>query len=97
MVQDYKEYHTDVAVKFVLTMSEEAMAAIELEGVEKKLKLTSSISTSNMVCFDSESRIKKYRSAEELLRDFYDIRLQFYHKRKVNHSLWSRRLGTESS
>jgi DNA topoisomerase-2 len=44
--------------------------------------MNASIATSNMVLFDSEGKIKKYNTAEELLREFYDIRLETYVKRK---------------
>lgn len=58
------------------------MAKAEEEGLEKRFKLTSTISLSNMVCFDKEGRIHKYNSAEEILEDFYQLRLSYYQKRK---------------
>ena len=48
---DYKEYHTDVTVKFVLNMTEDKLAEAEQSGLHKKFKLESTISTSNMVSF----------------------------------------------
>jgi DNA topoisomerase-2 len=67
----------------VITLSEENMAVAEAEGLEKKFKITGSLATSNMVCFDQEGRIKKYTSPEEILQEFYHLRLRFYQKRKV--------------
>ena len=81
-IKDYKEYHTDSSVHFVVTLSEQALKDAEKEGLEKKFKLTASISTSNLVCFDLEGRIKKYDSVESIIRDFYDLRLSYYRKRK---------------
>ncbi|KAJ1523093.1 DNA topoisomerase 2, partial [Nowakowskiella sp. JEL0078] len=81
-IKEYKEYHTDTLVHFVVTLTEENMAKAEAEGLEKKFKLTSSIATSNMVCFDRENRIRKYESVNEILVDFYDLRLSYYQKRK---------------
>ena len=46
---DYKEYHTDVTVKFILSMTEDKLAEAEQTGLHKKFKLESTISTSNMV------------------------------------------------
>ena len=46
---DYKEYHTDVTVKFLLSMTEDKLAEAEQAGLHKKFKLESTISTSNMV------------------------------------------------
>ena len=47
--RDYKEYHTDVTVKFVLNMAEDKVAEAEATGLHKKFKLEASINTSNMV------------------------------------------------
>lgn len=46
--------------------------------------MTSKLNTSNMVCFDPAGKIKKYTAPEEILNDFYDLRLDYYHKRKVS-------------
>lgn len=46
------------------------------------LKLTSSISTSNMVLFDKNMRIKKYQSVHDIICEFCELRLSFYEKRK---------------
>ena len=58
------------------------MAAAEKEGLESKFKLTSQISTSNMVCFDRLGRIKKYTDVNDMLVEFCDVRKEFYQKRK---------------
>lgn len=81
-IKDYKEYHTDSKVKFVVTLTEENMREAELVGLEKKFKLVSSLSTSNIVCFDSEGRIQRYSNIESILTSFYDVRRQWYSKRK---------------
>lgn len=68
-------------------MSEDQIRKAEDEGLEKRFKLTSQFSTSNMVCFDMAGRIRKYNSAEEILTEFYDLRLTYYQKRKVRYTL----------
>lgn len=88
-MQDYKEYHTDTTVHFIVTLTEKGKEAIKKDGLEKAFKVTSSLATSNMVCFDPEGKIKKYATPEEILLDFYDIRMDFYHKRKVSSSLFT--------
>jgi DNA topoisomerase-2 len=82
MIKDYKEYHTDTSVHFVITMTDEQMAKAEAEGLEKRFKMTTVINTTNMVCFDHEGRIRKYNNVEEIVQDFYELRLQYYRKRK---------------
>jgi DNA gyrase/topoisomerase IV, subunit A len=81
--QDYREYHTTTTVHFVVTMSEKDVARAEAEGLEKFFKLTTSINCTNMICFDSGGKIRKYETPEEILEDFYPLRLQYYQKRKV--------------
>lgn len=52
---DYKEYHTDTTVKFVVTLSQEKMQEAERIGFHKKFKLESSLNTSNMVSNGSKT------------------------------------------
>jgi len=57
---------------------------LEREGnLEKLLKISSSLSLQNMVLFDKDGKIRKYESVIQILRDFYELRLGFYEKRKV--------------
>ena len=65
------------------------MKAAEDEGFEKRFKMSNTISTSNMVCFDLNGKIKKYSSAEEILVDFFHKRLEFYGLRKVSQCVFS--------
>jgi hypothetical protein len=37
----------------------------------------------NMMLFDAEGHIKRYDSPEDILREFFDLRLQFYERRRV--------------
>jgi DNA topoisomerase II len=79
-IKDFSEYHTDTSVHFRITLSKElSMSDAE---IEKKFKLTSTITTSNLVTFDRAGRIHKYSDPLTILSDFYDIRLEYYHKRK---------------
>ena len=49
LYSDYKEYHTDTTVKFVVTLTEDKLREAQEIGIHKKFKLESSINTSNMV------------------------------------------------
>lgn len=83
LIKDYKEYHTDTTVHFVVTLSEKGKDAVKREGLEKVFKMTAKINISNMVMFDPQGKIKKYTSPEEVVDDFYDVRLDYYHRRKA--------------
>lgn len=82
VIKDYEENHTDTTVHFRLHMKEEGMKKAEAEGFDKFFKLTTTISTSNMVCFDMDGKIRKYASPEEILSEFYPKRLEYYALRK---------------
>ena len=58
----------------------------EEQGLEEFFKLVGKISTSNMMCFDFDGKIKKYNSPEEISEEFYPKRLAYYQKRKVRFS-----------
>jgi DNA topoisomerase-2 len=82
-IQDYKEYHTDASVQFVLFLTPEQMEdAIEV-GLHKKFRLNSTISTSNMILFGANGKIKKYEFPEDILKEFFTFRLDFYEKRRL--------------
>lgn len=55
---------------------------MEKEGAYKYFKLSSSVTTSNMVLFDRDGMMKKYSDVEEILKDFFYVRLGVYHQRK---------------
>ena len=82
-IKDYDDYNTHKDVHFVIRMEEKHMAAALEEGLEEKFKLTRSIATSNLVAFDAEGRITKYAGVEDIMKEFYAIRIKFYEKRKV--------------
>ena len=82
-IKDYDDYNTHRDVHFIIRMEEKQMKAALDEGLEEKFKLTKSIATSNLVAFDAEGRITKYATVEDIMKEFYGIRLKFYEKRKV--------------
>jgi DNA topoisomerase-2 len=59
---------------------------IGMDAAEKLLKLSTTVKTSNIHMFGSDRKLKKYENVDELIRDYYEVRLAMYHKRK-NHLL----------
>ena len=45
-------------------------------------RLNKYININNMVLFSPEGKIKKYESIEEILYEFYNIRIKYYELRK---------------
>ncbi|EPY78107.1 hypothetical protein CB1_001119003 [Camelus ferus] len=52
LITDYREYHTDTTVKFVVKMTEEKLAEAERAGLHKVFKLQTSLTCNSMVLFD---------------------------------------------
>ena len=83
VIKDYKDYSTDTTVKFIVEMKEEDMRKMETsKGAHTFFKLQTTMSTTSMVLFDSYGCLKRYDTAEEIMREFYDLRLKMYDKRK---------------
>ncbi|KPJ15409.1 DNA topoisomerase 2 [Papilio machaon] len=55
---------------------------VEAEGIHKVFKLQTTISMTCMNAFDHNNCLKKYDKVEEVLREFYDLRLRYYSRRK---------------
>lgn len=81
-IKDYKDYNTHTKVHFIIQMDEKHMQAALNEGLEEKFKLSKTVATSNLVAFDPEGRITKYASIDDILKEFYAVRLKFYERRK---------------
>ncbi|XP_015426393.1 PREDICTED: DNA topoisomerase 2-alpha [Myotis davidii] len=82
LITDYREYHTDTTVKFVVKMTEEKLAEAERVGLHKVFKLQTSLTCNSMVLFDHVGCLKKYDTVLDILRDFYELRLKYYGLRK---------------
>ncbi|KAG5654332.1 hypothetical protein H0H81_004286 [Sphagnurus paluster] len=81
-VKDYKEYHDNKNIHFIITMGAKDLEKAEQQGLLDYFKLTNKLSTSNMICFDFDGKIRKYESPEEIIESFYPTRLAYYQKRK---------------
>lgn len=84
VITDYREYHTDTTVRFVLTFAPGEFERLEQEegGFHRILKLTSSLSTNQMHAFDELNCLKRYPTSLDILRSYFPLRLEYYTKRK---------------
>ena len=73
--------NTDSTIEVLITFNDSSLIQ-DHEKIDKVLKLTSSITTSNMHLFTSECKLKKYNNVNEVLEDYFKIRLHLYAKRK---------------
>lgn len=63
-----------------------------INGLEKLLKLTTTVSSTNMHLFNRDCKLKKYTTVPEIIDEFYDIRIDTYAKRKEAQIAEMRRL-----
>ncbi|KAI9851616.1 MAG: DNA topoisomerase 2 [Thelocarpon superellum] len=83
-IKDYTDYNTHVKVHFVIQMEEKHMKKALEEGLEEKFKLSRTLATSNLVAFDRHGRLQKYESVNDILKEFFTHRKEFYVKRKAH-------------
>ena len=82
ILSSWDNHVTDEDANFVLHFSGDQLKNWSDDQLMDKLKLRIQFSTTNMHLFDRDCRITKYEQVEDILRAFYEIRLQKYHERK---------------
>lgn len=89
-LKDFTSVCTEVSVDFVVQFPKGRLAELEasvdangINGVEKMMKLTTTVSTTNMHMFNSEIKLHKYNTVDEIIEDYYGVRMEMYRKRKA--------------
>jgi len=84
IIGDFENHSTDVSVKFIIRFPYGKLDEYIMKGtLENKLKLITTKSINNMHLHSPNGlEIKKYSSPEEIIDDYYIIRLECYQKRK---------------
>ncbi|PNT68326.1 DNA topoisomerase 2-like [Brachypodium distachyon] len=73
----------DMNLQLKLILEEKNMEKVTEESLEKKLNLITTVGTTNMHLFDRNGiNIRKYKTPEEILEEFFGLRLEYYEKRK---------------
>jgi DNA topoisomerase-2 len=92
-IQDFKEHLDGLVEKGVIqkfenhsteTTPDFRVWAGEVDDISRVLGLTKTIHTSNMYLIGPNGAVKKYDSAEDILVDYTDVRLQVYRRRKAD-------------
>ena len=84
-IQNYYNYSTESTVKFILELvpsKYDKMVSNGVTDILKKLKLSSNLSETNMYLFNKDGQITKFKSTNEILDYYYNIRLEYYDLRK---------------
>ena len=90
VIKDMVSMSTEVAVDIAITFPKGKLAELSaaasvgdsINGVEKLLKLATTVSTTNMHMFNAECKLHKYASIQEIIDDFYMTRIKLYQVRK---------------
>ena len=90
-VKDYDDNSTESVVEFTIIFNKSIKTELidkksssneTINELEKLLKLTSSLSTTNIHAFTHEEKLKKYNNTQEIIDDYYSVRMDYYKLRK---------------
>ena len=89
-IKDFNDMSTDINVEFEVTFYPGILSTLlnekhenGIEGIEKYLKLYTSQSTTNMHLFNAKEQLKKYENIYTIIDEYYEVRYEFYKKRKT--------------
>ena len=74
--------NTDEEVRFRITLDGKKTDDLSEKELVQKFKLIKKISITNMHLYDKDDKIKKYSNVNDILKEFYYVRLEGYTKRK---------------
>jgi DNA topoisomerase-2 len=83
VLKDIVNLSTEIKVDITVVFPKGKLAEYSPDALEKLLKLTTTVSTTNMHLFDADLKLHKYESVEEIIDAFYCVRLETYKKRKA--------------
>ena len=81
VIEDIREYHQENRVHFILTVPK----LLEIErnqGIIKYFKLQTSLASSNQVLFNADGQIYRYKTEEDIMKEWFNLRLNLYVRRK---------------
>ena len=89
-IRDFTSLCTEVVIHITVVFPKGKLSELEksveppnnINGVEKLLKLTTTLSTTNIHMFNKDFKLHKYANVFEIIDEFYGVRLQTYQKRK---------------
>ena len=83
VIKDYCENNTDTQVDIVVEFPKGGLAA-HRANLDKLLKLTTTLTTANMYLFDSQCRLRKYERVDDILEEYYNVRLAAFERRRAH-------------
>lgn len=90
VIKDFTSLSTEVTVDITVVFPRGKLAELEecvsggVNAIEKLLKLTTTISSTNIHMFDKDCKLQKYENVEDIIEAFYGVRMATYEARKNN-------------
>ena len=85
VIKGFKDKNTDETVYIEVQMTDDNLFdLIEKKKLDATLKMTTKKHITNMHCFNKKNVIHKYDNIYDILKEFYDVRLEYYTKRKLH-------------
>ena len=89
-IDNFENYSSDCDIDFaILFKSGSIHSMLEMEpdddnvdAIEKLLKLYKQINTTNMVLYNNNLELTHYKDVNEIIKEFYDVRIDYYQRRK---------------
>ena len=91
-IKSYKDNSTECQVNITVKFDEDIINKLERKSeiyrgdpfndIEKALKLTSKLNTTNMWLFNSQNKLQFYNSIDEIYQEWFTYRFELYVKRK---------------
>ena len=84
VLKNYEDLYNHVDIRFDLYLEPDYYEDVKdnAHEFEKRFKLTTTWRTSNMVCFTSDMKIKKYECVGNMIEEFYVERIKKYEQRR---------------
>lgn len=82
-ISRFEEFHGKSDVNFLVEMTHPVEDASP-KALTDMLGLHQTLSLRNMMLFDSRGKLRKFTTAEEILREFYETRLELFNKRRTH-------------
>lgn len=84
IIKEFTSLCTEVNVNFTVVFPRGKLDEIMASegGVDKVMKLTTTIKTSNIHMFNADRKLKKYEHVEQLIDDYFGVRYEAYGRRK---------------
>ena len=79
-IDEINEHHTNNRVHFQINFTK-PLGPSDDENM-KKMRLRTTMQTTNMVLFDKDRKLKRYQNTKQIIEEFYGLRYTKYEERK---------------